>query len=101
MIGDSCRGVSTAYEWLSKLWSLFGSLLQYGTYHLGYPKRDRNFDKHPYVYSLFEGSWDQGWGEALQWSRAGLKIERNKALQTGLRFRGLGVWGFKGLGLRV
>ena len=25
--------------WLSKLGSLFGSLLLYGTYYLGYPKR--------------------------------------------------------------
>ena len=32
---------------LSKLWSLFGSLLLYGTYYLGYPKRDHNFDNYP------------------------------------------------------
>ena len=30
------------YVWLSKLWSLFGSLLSYGTYYLGYPKRNPN-----------------------------------------------------------
>ena len=35
------------YGWLS-LWSLFGSLLKYGTYYLGYPKRDPNFDNYPY-----------------------------------------------------
>ena len=28
----------------------FGSLLQYGTYYLGYPKRDSDFDNYPYVY---------------------------------------------------
>ena len=27
--------------------SPFGSLLQYGTHCLGYPKRDHNFDNHP------------------------------------------------------
>ena len=27
-----------SYAWLSKLWSLFGSLLKYGTYYLVYPK---------------------------------------------------------------
>ena len=31
------------YGWLSKLWSLFGFLISYG-----YPKRDPNFDNHPY-----------------------------------------------------
>ena len=30
------------FGWLSKLWSLFGSLLQYSTYYLGCPKRDHN-----------------------------------------------------------
>ena len=35
-----------------KLWSLFGSLVQYGTYYLGYPKRDPNFDNQPCVSSL-------------------------------------------------
>ena len=39
-----------AYGWLSKLWSLFGSLVQYGTYYLEYPKRNPNFDYHPYDY---------------------------------------------------
>ena len=38
----------TVYGWLSKLGSLFGSLLLYGTYYLGYPTRDPNFDNHPY-----------------------------------------------------
>ena len=38
------------YGWLSKLWSLFGSLKKYGTYYLGYPKRDHNFDNHPSIY---------------------------------------------------
>ena len=33
--------------WLSKLWSLLGSLVKYGTYYLGYPKRDFNFDNYP------------------------------------------------------
>ena len=33
--------------WLFKLWSLFASLLQYGTYYLGYPKRHLNFDNYP------------------------------------------------------
>ena len=33
--------------WLSKLCSLVGSLLQYGTYYLGYPKRDFNFENYP------------------------------------------------------
>ena len=37
------------YVWLSKLWSLFGSLLSYGTYYLGYPKRDPNSDSHPHI----------------------------------------------------
>ena len=31
----------------SKLWSVFGSLLQYGTHYSGYPKRDLNFDTYP------------------------------------------------------
>ena len=35
------------YGWLSKLWSLFGSLLKYGTEYLGYLERDPNFDNHP------------------------------------------------------
>ena len=38
------------YGRLSKLWSLFGSLLEYGTYYLGYPKRDQIFDNHPYIH---------------------------------------------------
>ena len=37
------------YGWLSKLWSLFGSLI-YCTYYFGYTKRDPNFDNHPYKY---------------------------------------------------
>ena len=37
------------FGWLSKLWSLFGSLLYYGTYYLGSPKRDHNFDIHPFI----------------------------------------------------
>ena len=28
----------------------FVSLIQYSTYYLGYPKRDLNFDNHPYIY---------------------------------------------------
>ena len=45
-----CRLHSAAlYGWLSKLWSLFGSPLQYGTKYLGYPKTDHTFDNHPYV----------------------------------------------------
>ena len=35
--------------WLSKVWSLFGSLFQYGTSYLGYPNRDHIFDNHPIV----------------------------------------------------
>ena len=27
----------------------FGSLLEYGTYYLGYPNKDHNFDNHPYA----------------------------------------------------
>ena len=37
----------SGYGWLSKLWSLFGPLLSYGTYYLGYPKRDLDFDNCP------------------------------------------------------
>ena len=33
--------------WLSRSWSLFGSLAKYGTYYLGGPKGDHNFDSHP------------------------------------------------------
>ena len=33
--------------WLSKLGSLIGSLFSYGTYYLGYPTKDHNFDNHP------------------------------------------------------
>ena len=44
------------YGWLSKLWSLLGSLLKYGTYYLGYPKRYLNFDNYPYGISLFCGA---------------------------------------------
>ena len=42
------------YGWLSKLWSLFGSLLEYGTYYLGYPKKDPNFHNYPdgFLFSL-------------------------------------------------
>ena len=36
--------------WLSKLWSLFGSLIWYGTYYLRYPKRDPDFDTSPCIY---------------------------------------------------
>ena len=38
--------------WLSKLGSLFGSLIEYGTDYLGYPKRDPNTDtdNHPCMY---------------------------------------------------
>ena len=32
-----------------KLGCLSGSLLYYGTYYLGYPKGDPNFDNHPYL----------------------------------------------------
>ena len=38
-----------SHGWLSKLWSLFGSLLQYGAYYLGYPKRGHNFDNYPHL----------------------------------------------------
>ena len=49
-IGIATRGgVFKIYGWLSKLWSLFGSLIYYGTYYLGYPKRDPNFDNYPYA----------------------------------------------------
>ena len=37
------------FWWLSILWSLFGSLLQYGTYYLGCRKRGHNFDNYPIV----------------------------------------------------
>ena len=30
-----------------KFWALFESLLKYGTYYLGYPKKDHNFDNRP------------------------------------------------------
>ena len=33
---------------LSKLWSLVGSLLEYGTYYLGHPRRDPSFENHPF-----------------------------------------------------
>ena len=39
----------TTKGWLPKLWSLFGSLLQYGTYYLGYTKRELNFDNYPNI----------------------------------------------------
>ena len=49
--GDRFRGL---LGWLSKLWPLFGFLLlEFGTYYVGYPKREPNFDNHP----LGE-SWD-------------------------------------------
>ena len=40
--------VELHFGWLSKLWSAFGSLIYYGTYYLGYPKRDPNFDNYPF-----------------------------------------------------
>ena len=49
--------------WLSKLWSP----LWYGTYYLGYPKRDPNFDNHPKVY--YNGSvrdLSESWGSELR-----------------------------------
>ena len=48
------------YGWLSQLWLLFGSLVQYGTYYSGYPKRDHNFDNHLYIgdlSSVDKGPW--------------------------------------------
>ena len=45
------HAIQVAYGWLSKLWSLLGSLLSYGTYYFGYPKRDHNFDNYPYMYA--------------------------------------------------
>ena len=40
---------------LSKLGPLLGSLIQHGTYDLGYPRRDLNFDNHPYDGILYTG----------------------------------------------
>ena len=37
-----------AHEWFSKCWSLFGSVIECGTWYLGDPKGDRNFDSHPH-----------------------------------------------------
>ena len=43
------------YGWLSIIFGpFFGSLIEYGTYHLRYPKKDPNFDNYPY------GSWIWG-----------------------------------------
>ena len=42
------RVYQCSHGWLSKLWSLFGSLLFYGTYYFGYPKRGHNFDNDPH-----------------------------------------------------
>ena len=47
----SSFGVQLVCGWLSKLGPLFGSLLNYGTYYLGYPKRDLNFDNYAYVHA--------------------------------------------------
>ena len=35
-------------EVVVKIMVPFWVLLQYGTYYLGYPKRDHNFDNYPY-----------------------------------------------------
>ena len=37
--------------------SILGSLFEYGTYYLGYPKRDPNFDSHPCVYGVLFGAF--------------------------------------------
>ena len=37
MLREAGGGFGASLEWLSKLWSLFGSLIYYGTYYLGYP----------------------------------------------------------------
>ena len=49
-MGDNGKENGNYYNgldgWLSKSWCLFASLLYYGTYYLGYPKRDHNHDNH-------------------------------------------------------
>ena len=39
-----------------KLRSLFGSLIEYGTYYLGYPKVDPNFDNYPFTRLTYASS---------------------------------------------
>ena len=41
--------LGSPYNGKLPLWSLCGSLVEYGTEDLGYPKRDHNFDNHPYL----------------------------------------------------
>ena len=38
------------YGWLSKLWSFLGYPKYLGPYYNRNPKRDHNFDNHPYIY---------------------------------------------------
>ena len=41
------------YGWLSKLWSLFGYPKYSGPYYSRDPKRDHNFDNHPYPWGQY------------------------------------------------
>ena len=42
-------GSCLEYGWLSKLWSPFGSPKYWVPYCIKDPRRDHNFDNHPYV----------------------------------------------------
>ena len=46
-----CACFASSLGSLSKLGSLFGSLIWYSTQYFGYPNRDPNFDNHPLVQS--------------------------------------------------
>ena len=48
--GLGCRGLGfRVYGWLSKLRSLFGYPKYQAQYYTRDPKRDHNFDNHPYI----------------------------------------------------
>ena len=53
LIDTAQRFCRLRFGWLSKLWSLFGSLIYYGTYYLGYPKRDPNFDNYLFGFRVW------------------------------------------------
>ena len=98
---------SYIYGWLSKLWSLFGSRLNCGTYYLVYPKRkllyylvyptrNLHFDNHPYMCE------DQLWKNPVRPSWICRRHSRAwMTLHPGLPWFKVSLKGVLGLGFRL
>ena len=65
MIVSIPQAIRKLHTWVFKIGVPFWVPIECGTYYLGYPKRDHNFDNHPYRRAVYKGQKKQSYDVLL------------------------------------